>query len=63
MSRRIGGSERKTAIMKGAGKSERHLSLSSQKRDANMARKKRDWNFEEMLDELRGHGFEVTPDG
>ncbi len=28
-----------------------------------MARKKRDWNFEEMLDELRGHGFEVTPDG
>ena len=28
-----------------------------------MARKKRDGNFEEMLDELRGHGFEVTPDG
>lgn len=25
-----------------------------------MARKKRDRNFEEMLDELRGHGFEVT---
>ncbi len=25
-----------------------------------MARKKRDGNFEEMLDELRGHGFEVT---
>ncbi len=28
-----------------------------------MARKKRDRNFEEMLDELRGHGFDVTPDG
>ncbi|HUY94258.1 MAG TPA: hypothetical protein VMU71_03125 [Terracidiphilus sp.] len=28
-----------------------------------MARKKRDRNFEEMLDELRGNGFEVTPDG
>ena len=27
-----------------------------------MARKKRDWNFEEMLDELKGHGFEVTPE-
>jgi hypothetical protein len=25
-----------------------------------MARKKRDRNFEEMLEELRGHGFEVT---
>lgn len=28
-----------------------------------MGRKKRDWNFEEMLDELRSHGFEVTPYG
>lgn len=26
-----------------------------------MAGKKRDRNFEEMLDELKGHGFEVTP--
>ena len=37
--------------------------LSSQKWGANMGRKRRDWNFEEMLNELRGHGFEVTPDG
>lgn len=28
-----------------------------------MAGKKRDRNFEEMLDELKAHGFEVTPDG
>jgi hypothetical protein len=39
---------------------ERHSFLSSQKRGRNMARKKQDKNFEEMLDELRGHGFAVT---
>lgn len=54
--------------MKRAGGSPLNLSLSSQIGQADwadgcvpMARKSKNRNFDEMLDALRAHGFEVTP--
>src|SRR6185437_576312 len=52
----------KTAIMKECGVSARLLFLSSQMGAyLPMARKSKDRNFDEMLDALRAHSFDVSP--